>query len=267
MIIDAHLHLDDVMHTGFSKEKRLQLLLETMKKNKIDHAFVLADIPSDSKEKMFSNEELLKFIEPYKELHLVGKIPLDACQNAAYLTQVRKQIDSGKIVGIKLYPGYERFYPYDPRYTNVYNICEEFDVPLMLHSGDVMEKGNLLYAQPLHIDELASRRPDLKIIICHMGNPWQLDTAAVTFKNENVYADMSGLFYKRLDSGMELFLKQKIEDFIHWNAKGSKLIFGSDWPICDVGDTIKLITNNPNLSKRDKEFIFHKNAKKLFRIK
>ena len=265
MIIDVHTHLDDHMHTGLPAEKRLQQLLETMKRNKIDHAFVCADV--DPHEKMLSNDELLKLIESHKQLHLVAKIPLAACVSASYLEKIRKRISEGKIIGIKLYPGYEPFYPHDPKYKNVYNICEEFDIPVMFHSGDVMEKGYLRYAQPLHVDEVASARPNLKIIICHMGNPWTLDTAAVTFKNENVYADMAGLFYQRLDNGMKLFLENKIEEFVRWNARGEKLIFGSDWPICDVGDTIKLINDNPDLSNKDRDFIFSANAKKLFKIK
>ena len=80
MIIDIHTHLDDAMHTKFTVEKRLQLLLETMKQNKIDHAFVLADI--DPKEKTLSNDELLKLVEHYKQLHVIGKVPLPMCLNA-----------------------------------------------------------------------------------------------------------------------------------------------------------------------------------------
>ncbi len=266
MIIDAHTHLDDVMHTGFPTNKRLKLLLQTMKKHKIDHALVLADIELIPKEKTLTNEEILRLIKPYPQLHLVGKVPFTLCQNPAYIKQIRDSVESKEMIGIKLYPGYEPFYPNDPRYNNVYNICEEFNVPVMLHSGDVMEKGNLKYAQPLHIDEVASNRPKLKIIICHMGNPWTLDTAAVTFKNENVYTDMSGLFYQKLDQGMKLFLERKIEEFVHWNVKGEKLIFGSDWPISDVGDTIKLIVDDKNLSSKDKKLIFSGNVKKLFKI-
>ena len=99
-----------------------------------------------------------------------------------------------------------------------------------------------------------------------MGNPWQLDTAAVTYKNKNVYADVAGLFYEHLDEKMLKFLKHKIEEFVQWNAKGEKLIFGTDWPITDVGDTIKLIDNHL-FSKKEKELIFSENARKLFKLK
>jgi predicted TIM-barrel fold metal-dependent hydrolase len=223
-------------------------------------------VPLQPKEQMLSHEDLLELIEPHPQLYLVGKVPLPAAQNAAYLRQLKRLIAAKNIIGIKLYPGYEPFYPNDKRYAKVYDLCEQFEIPVMLHTGDVMERGYLKYALPLHVDELATTRPALTIIICHMGNPWQLDTAAVTFKNENVYADTAGLFYRRIDPGIEAFLHEKIDDFIHWNAKGEKLIFGSDWPVTDVRDTRKLI-DGLCFSKKERHLIFCGNAKKLFKIK
>jgi predicted TIM-barrel fold metal-dependent hydrolase len=266
MIIDCHTHLDNIMHTRQFAEKRLQILLEVMKKNNVDRALVLAEVPIHPHEKIMSNEQLLKLIEPYKQLHLVGKVPLKDCQNKKYLKNLQGHIAAKRIVGIKLYPGYEKFYAHEKRYGKVFDLCEKFDIPVMIHAGDVMERGYLKYATPLHIDELATDRPELKIIICHMGNPWQLDTAAVAFKNENVYADTAGLFYRHIGKGERKFLHRKIEEFIQWNAKGEKLIFGSDWPITDVKDTVHLI-NELCLSKKEKHLIFCKNAMKLFKIK
>ena len=268
MIIDSHVHLDDVMHMKISGEKRVRRLLDAMAKNKVSHSLILADIPfPGEKAEYLTHEQTLKLIGDHPELHLVGKVPLKLAKSSTYLKKVGNYIKAGKMIGIKLYPGYEKFYPQDPVYSKVYDICEEFDVPVMIHSGDVMQEGNLKYARPLFVDELASKRPNLKIIICHMGSPWQLDTAAVTTKNKNVYTDTAGLFYNKLDKGMKLFLERKIEEFVHWNMHGEKLIFGSDWPITDVADTIKLINGIPHFSKRERELIFSKSAKKLFRIK
>ncbi len=265
MIIDCHTHLDDVTQTGKSAEQRLKNLLTDMRRNKIDHSFILADVPEHPKEHMLSHTAMLDLIEGHKNLHLVGKVPLPVAGNKKYLKQLREHVEMKKIIGIKLYPGYEPFFPYDKRYLKVYALCENYEIPLMLHSGDVMGKGHLKYARPIHVDDLATRYPGMKIVICHMGNPWQLDTAAVTFKNENVYTDTSGLFYKRIDHLMLKFLERKIEEFIHWNGKGEKLLFGTDWPITHVADMIKLV-KSLDVSAKDKRLIFSGNAKKLFKI-
>ena len=265
-IIDAHVHLDDVINTKFSKEKRMKLLLQNMKSNKVKNAFVLADVESVIGESFFSNEQMAEFIQPYKNLHLVGKVPLKYSSNNTYLKKLKRLISEKVMRGIKIYPGYEYFYPYDKRYKKVYGLCREFDVPLMIHTGDISGKGILKYSTPLHVDELANKYPDLKIIICHMGNPWHIDTATVTLKNDNVYADTSGLFYKKLDDQMKKFLQKKIEEFIQWNGKGEKLIFGSDWPITDMRDSIKLIRSLPHFSNKEKKLIFEGNARKLFNL-
>ena len=267
MIIDSHTHLDNVINDKSSNEERLKSLLVNMKTNKVEHALVLADVESLPHEKFMTNEELAKLIWPYSNLHLIGKVPLKSAKNSKYLKKIRDLIKEKIMLGIKLYPGYENFYPQDKIYNKVYDICEEFDVPVMIHSGDVMDKGFLKYARPLNVDELANNRPELKIIICHMGNPWVLDTAAVTSKNKNVYADTSGLFYKNLTPKIKKFLENKIEEFIQWNEHGEKLIFGSDWPITSIKDSISLIRDLPHFSEKEKEMIFHKNAKRLFKIK
>jgi hypothetical protein len=266
MIIDCHTHLDDITHTGKKVQERLKALLKTLKQNKVDKAFVLADIPFPHDKHFLTNEEFIALIKPYKQLKLVGKVPLRQSTNKKYLQGIKKHLEQKELVGIKLYPGYEPFYAHDKRYGKVYDLCEQYDVPVMMHTGDVMEEGYLKYATPLHVDELATKRQDLKIIMCHMGSPWQLDAAAVTFKNENVYADTAGLFSKKLDATMQHFLHHKIEEFIEWNGKAEKLVFGTDWPITPIKDTITLI-NSLHLSNKEKHLIFCGNAKKLFRIR
>ena len=46
----------------------------------------------------------------------------------------------------------------------------------------------LKYSHPLTLDEAAVRHPDVNFVMCHFGNPWLLDAAAVE-KNENVMTD------------------------------------------------------------------------------
>ncbi len=50
------------------------------------------------------------------------------------LTELREYLKEGSVRGLKLYPGYEPFYPHDKRLQVVYDLAEEFDVPVMIHS-------------------------------------------------------------------------------------------------------------------------------------
>jgi len=124
------------------------------------------------------------------------------------LREISDYLKEGQIKGLKLYPGYEPFYPYDNRLKVVYDLALEFDVPVMFHSGDTYSpKGRIRYSHPIHIDEVAVDFLDLKIVICHVGNPWIGDCMEVVYKNKNVYADFSGLVLGDFTEKFEKYMK------------------------------------------------------------
>jgi hypothetical protein len=55
--------------------------------------------------------------------------------SADYLAEVREFIQEGSVRGMKLYPGYEPFYPSDPKLEPVYQLAAEFKVPVMIHTS------------------------------------------------------------------------------------------------------------------------------------
>jgi len=78
-------------------------------------------------------------------------------------------------------------------------------------------------ADPTLIDEVASRYPDLRIVIAHMGHPWVLDTVVVVRKYPNVYTDVSMLHPRpwQLYNALRAAVEYRV-----W----PKLLFGSDFP-------------------------------------
>ena len=42
---------------------------------------------------------------------------------------------------MKIYPGYEPFYPNDKKFDPLYDLCEKYDLPLMIHTGEIFKKG------------------------------------------------------------------------------------------------------------------------------
>ncbi len=60
------------------------------------------------------------------------------------IEETRTFLQEGTICGIKLYPGYEPFYPSDPKLEPVYALARTHGVPIMFHSGDTFTpKGKL----------------------------------------------------------------------------------------------------------------------------
>ena len=146
-------------------------------------------------------------------------------------------------LGIKFYMGYQNVHLYDPRHEPLFELAKSSDVPVAMHSGETANHhGRLRYSHPLTVDEAACRHPDVRFVICHMGNPWIVDAFEVASKNENVFMDFSGLWEHRLTPERE----REIEDFqkyvrmwLTYHGIWDKIMYGSDWPLVNIPDNIR----------------------------
>lgn len=242
-------------------------LLMSMQKAEIDAACVYAGELNGC-----STEKLLEEISLYSNLYPIGSLsPLSSTRPS--LDRVDEWLASKKIHGLKFYPGYEFFYPYDECVRPYLELLAKYGKPAIFHSGDTyskMQSAKLKYAHPFHIDELASEMPDLKIIIAHLGNPWFRDTAEVCLKNANVYSDCSGFVYGIfLDRDKRMF-QEALETFMDYSLVHTfgrfKLLFGTDWPISDQSDYMKF-TGELFSSCQQREVFFSQNATNVFNLK
>lgn len=258
MITDIHTHIynDKTYRDYFAKAK-----------NRISKALVMFWYK-------FNLDELLKFAETKSNLYIVGAVDIDG--------DIKKQVKihqrlfrKKKIYGIKLYPGYQYFYPSDKKIYPIAKLCQKHSKPLIFHSGDVYNpEGDaiLKYSHPIYIDELAVKFPKCKIIISHFGFPYHIETANVVSKNENVYTDISGTLEKT-NSGKETenMLKQYVQDLIkvfnYFPNVKSKTMFGTDFggegtPLTLIDPYIQVV--NRLFSKKERENVFYRLAEKLF---
>jgi predicted TIM-barrel fold metal-dependent hydrolase len=185
---------------------------------------------------------------------------------AADLADLRMMLSEGSIRGLKLYPGYEPFYVHDPRMRVVYELAGEFDVPVMIHTGDTYDpKGKVKYSHPIEVDEVAVDFRDVTFVICHLGNPWITDAMEVIYKNPNVVGDISGFTLGHFEERFEQFMLQQVREVVAFAGDPSKLLYGTDWPICDMG-SYKRFVRNLNLTPDEEELILWRNTARLFRI-
>ena len=103
---------------------------------------------------------------------------------------------------------------------------------MLFHQGTSPTRdAPLRYAHPLLVDEIAIRYPDLKMVMAHLGHPWQVDTCVVIRKHPNVYADLSANFYRPFP-----FWEQMVKA-AEWKVL-DKILFGTDYPVTEVQETI-----------------------------
>ncbi len=133
---------------------------------------------------------------------------------------------------IKLGPNYQDFDPTGDAAFRLFARLEHDGIPIVFHSGtSPMSEAPLTYSHPLTYDKVAMAFPRLKMVLAHLGHPWQTDCLATVRKHKNVWADVSAQFYRPYSfwQGMRLFHE--------WGVT-SKIMFASDWPVTLPQDNI-----------------------------
>lgn len=268
IIIDSHTHIGAVFG---GRRINAGVLAEEIKNAGVDAALVFAfELPvENSKNSVIATEEVMKETTSYPNLFAIGTAS-PFTLNDERLNELKSWLETDKIKAVKLYPGYEHFYPGDERLRPLYEICARLGKPVIFHSGcfyDPDKVGLIKYARPLFIDDVAAGFPSLKIVIAHLGNPWIADCAAVVQKNENVYADASGYFteFRKISKEEIKQFKEDLKIFHKIAGSYKKLIFGSDWPLYELKEYVEAAKKLP-LSPEEKELFFWKNAADIFNL-
>ncbi|MGD9693554.1 MAG: amidohydrolase family protein [Phycisphaerales bacterium] len=264
MIIDVHTHLNNYHEERVrSIRECLDNLQGSMEKNGIDYALVLTSYKVT--EHRPSTASVIEAVKEYDNLFVVAGISYLHYKERD-LREISDYLRAGLVKGLKMYPGYEPFYPYDPRCTVIYDLAKEYDVPVMFHTGDTYSpKGKVRYAHPLNLDDVAVDHPEMKIVACHIGNPWIRDCMEVVYKNKNVWADISGLVLGDFEDRFEKFMLGQIREMIMYAGEPRYLLYGTDWPISSM-ESYRSFMNGLELSDKAREMIMWKNAAKLFKI-
>lgn len=204
--------------------------------------------------------------------HCIG---LDStCFNAQEVVQqaylVEQHLQRKNCVGIKLYPGYNQFYVYDPVLDPFYQLAMHYKKPVAIHTGLTATSHALLkYSHPMTLDEVAVRYPQVQFVMCHLGNPWIVDAVAVMEKNENVAADLSGILEGLISSMPDFFVRKQgyirfIQDWLEYLDNYDRLLYGTDWPLANISNYIEFVAHIIPARHHDK--VFFENANRIYNL-
>jgi predicted TIM-barrel fold metal-dependent hydrolase len=264
MIIDCHTHVnyyeDDAVD---AIPICIDRLTSTLRRNRVDAALVLTShTVTPGRPSARAVYEATKHLPDVPD---VAGISWNTFSQAD-VDELRSLLEAGSIKALKLYPGYEYFYPADRKLAPAYELAEAFDVPVMIHSGDTYAPtGKVKYSHPLHVDEVAVDFPRVKFLICHLGNPWFRDCMEVVYKNDNVYTDMSGLTLGNFTDRFEAYMRQQLKEMLLWGVNPNKVLYGTDWPLATMESYLQFM-DELALTPRDKEMMLHENAASLFKL-
>ncbi|MBA3709198.1 MAG: amidohydrolase [Planctomycetes bacterium] len=137
--------------------------------------------------------------------------------------------------GIKLGPTYQGVPPDHPRLMEIYAYAERQRLPIIVHQGTTFSlAAPLKYANPILLEDIAYRFPQLVIVIAHMGHPWLGECVSLIRKQPHVYADISALHYRPYQFYQALKMAEEY-------GADHKLLFGSDYPFTTVAQTAAAI--------------------------
>ncbi|HUQ70485.1 MAG TPA: amidohydrolase family protein [Planctomycetaceae bacterium] len=136
------------------------------------------------------------------------------------------------LCGIKLMPMYAGFRPDDERLTPLWQYAERHRLPVLLHTGTTfISQAPLECTLPRHLDRVAARYPEVRMILAHLGHPYEGECVAVIRKHPHVYADLSALHYRPFQLYHSLML---VQEYGVWD----KVLFGTDYPFTTVQATL-----------------------------
>ena len=271
--VDTHLHLSrwwrDVRRTGYRPDLNYTVggLLAEMDRSGIGHGLVLQLHEAPSVADGVA-EGRATFEESGGRLRPVTSVdPTKGEEEVRHAIELWES--ERELAGIKLYPGYLSFYPHDPRLAPVYEYAHHRGLPVLIHQGDTLDGlGLVKYARPIEVDEVAGRYRDVRFVLCHFGNPWVAEGAELVYKNENVYADTSGLLAHPSFPYFERMVEQSrrvLYEAIVTVGRPERILYGSDWPLEDLRTAVDLV-DRLDLPAADRAAILGGNARKLFRL-
>jgi len=274
MIIDVHSHawkFPGDFSEDFSRQaKRARAGMEV--DLTVRYEDYRASAPADTKTIVFGGKAKLsgtwvddRHVADYVAAHpdtLIGFLCVDPTQDGWQREMEFGHQELG-LRGIKLLPMYAGFRPDDASLEPLWKYAAKHALPVLLHTGTTfISQAPLECTLPRHLDAVAIRHPNVKIIMAHLGHPYEGECIVTIRKHPNVYADISALHYRPFQLYHSLML---VQEYGVWN----KVLFGTDYPFTTVNATIDGLrklnnftqgTGLPKLNEKAIEEMIHRDT-------
>lgn len=260
MIIDAHCHIypdkiaDKAAHsTGrfyslpTTYDGKVSTLLEKGKDAGIDR-FVVQSVATTPKQVSSINRFIADevFAHP-KTLYGLGTLHPDSENLRA---DVEELVSLG-LGGVKLHPDIQQFKLDDYRCLKIYELCEEFNLPVLLHTGD----SRYDYSNPNRLIPILNIYDKMVVVGAHFGG-WSMweEASHLLADQKNFYVDCSSAFYALSDDKIREIIARYGVD---------RVLFGTDYPMWNVDTEVKRFMSL-GYGKEDADKILYKNAVKVY---
>ena len=164
-----------------------------------------------------------------------------------------KQILALDLRGVKLHPDVQGFKIDDYRCLKIYELCEKYQLPVLLHTGDKRYD----MSNPNRLRPICEIFEGLIVIAANLGGYSVWDEAVLQLRGfKNLYFDCS--------STMAFLPPEKTASIIRQYG-AEQVVFGTDYPMWSPKGEVERFYAL-NLTPEENELILWKNAQRLFRL-
>lgn len=261
-IIDTHCHIypekiaakavagtDTFYGTVAKGDGTAASLLEINEEVGIDHALVQS-VATTPKQVCSINNFIADTVAASNgKLTGLGTLHPDSADQRA---DVQHLVELG-LKGVKLHPDIQQFKIDDYRCLKIYELCEEYGLPILMHTGDKRYD----YSNTNRLIPILKIYKNLTIIGAHMGG-WSLwDEASLELAGTpNLYVDCSSTMY--------WVPLSKTAEIIH-RYGADRVMFGTDYPMWHPKDEVEMFFSL-DLADDERRLILSENARKLYHL-
>lgn len=173
--------------------------------------------------------------------------------------------EAERLVGLgirafKMHPAHQLLYPHDEAIRPLFEVAAKHRIPVTIHTGtSIFPRAKNRFADPIHVDDIATDFPDLTILVAHAGRPlWGETSFFLARRHANVYLELSGIPPKRLLEHLP-----RLPEIAH------KCIWGSDWPspgIRSLSQNVREFLSLSGLTDTQKGAILWDIGARVFRL-
>jgi uncharacterized protein len=245
--IDIHVHAEVSCHDPedpifaefadaatryFKAERRRPTIPETIahyRTANIGFVMFTVDMEAGTGIKRIRNEEIAQAAADNADI-MMAFASIDPHRGKRGAIEARDLIEKHAVKGFKFHPPLQNFDPADSMAWPLYEVIDHYGLPAIFHTGHSgmgtgMRAGGgirLKYGQPMLVDEVAVRFPNIKIILAHPGWPWTDESLSMALHKPNVFIDLSGWSPKYFPPQIVRYANGQL---------GHKFLFGSDFPL------------------------------------
>mgnify|MGYP002626035611 CR=1 FL=1 len=269
MIIDTHAHIGRILNFNMTEKQ----LLYSTEKYGIDFSLIsnIECAENDHKGKPIPKilqksqnrvlKKTIKFVRKHPDkfgiliwLRIRQELPDDE-----FLKLLNENRDI--IYGFKLHPFHSRVAPDDERLEPVYKLAEEYNLPVVSHTGGCEQ------ARSIHLYNAAKAHPKVKFVMVHM------DLGTDNSEALNLLGKLNNLY------GDTTWVKTETTLRAIRTCGSKKMMFGSDNPIDGKDTFLHNKTGDRSLyqeyfnelknslTSEEYDDLMYKNAQKVFNIK